>query len=147
MTTSSRYLASYLVAIYKIQRIAYRKMSKTQMCIYFVCWQYRYCQLVLNLYQTSLKKHKMIESWSWKMLSGYWTIEYNYWTKLLIKVCEFFLSLVLSATEKQYVRYIVQCWRKLDFPDKNRWPAGNHWQIVLGNVVSTAQSHVLWNHS
>jgi hypothetical protein len=40
----------------------------------------RYCQLALNLYLTSLKKHKMIESWSWKMLSGYWTIEYNCWT-------------------------------------------------------------------
>jgi hypothetical protein len=58
-----------------------------------------------------------------------------------------YLTLVLSATVKQYFRYIAQCWRKLDFPDKNLWPAGNHWQIVLGNVVSTAQSHVLWNHS
>jgi hypothetical protein len=36
MTTSSRYLASYLVAIHKIQRIAYRRMSKTH--IVYIFW-------------------------------------------------------------------------------------------------------------
>jgi hypothetical protein len=36
MTTSSEYLASYLVAIYKIQMIAYRMMSKTH--ILYIIW-------------------------------------------------------------------------------------------------------------
>ena len=36
MTTSSQYLASYLVAIYKIQMIAYRRMSKTH--IVYIFW-------------------------------------------------------------------------------------------------------------
>ena len=36
MTTSSEYLASYLVAIYKIQMIAYRRMSKTH--ILYIFW-------------------------------------------------------------------------------------------------------------
>jgi hypothetical protein len=85
----------------------------------------------------------MIESWSWKMLSRYWTIEYNCWMKLLIKVCEFFYHLVLSATVKQYFRYMTYCWKKPEFPDKNLWPGANDWQIVLRNVVSTAQSHAL----
>jgi len=36
MTTSSAYLASYHVAIYKIQMIAYRRMSKTH--IVYIFW-------------------------------------------------------------------------------------------------------------
>jgi hypothetical protein len=77
-------------------------------------------------------------------LSRYWTIEYNCWMKLLIKVCEiFFYHLVLSATAKQYFRYIAYCWKKPEFPNKNLWPVANDWQIVLRNVVSTAQSHAL----
>ena len=36
MTTSSEYLASYLVAIDKIQMIAYRRMSKTH--ISYIFW-------------------------------------------------------------------------------------------------------------
>jgi hypothetical protein len=35
MTTSWEYLASYLVAIYKIQMIAYRRMSKTHILYTF----------------------------------------------------------------------------------------------------------------
>ena len=38
MTTSSEYLASYLVAIYKIQMIAYRRMSKTHILYIFWMW-------------------------------------------------------------------------------------------------------------
>jgi hypothetical protein len=36
MTTLSEYIASYLVAIYKIQMIAYRRMSKTH--ILYIFW-------------------------------------------------------------------------------------------------------------
>jgi hypothetical protein len=48
MTTSSEYLASYLVAIYKIQMIAYRRMSKTH--ILYIFWM-----LIITLLSVSSK--------------------------------------------------------------------------------------------
>jgi hypothetical protein len=48
MTTSSEYLARYLVAIYKIQMIAYRRMSKTH--ILYIIWM-----LIITLLSVSSK--------------------------------------------------------------------------------------------
>ena len=48
MTTSSEYLARYLVAIYKIQMIAYRRMSKTH--ILYIFWM-----LIITLLSVSSK--------------------------------------------------------------------------------------------
>jgi hypothetical protein len=48
MTTSSEYLASYLVAIYKIQMIVYRRMSKTH--ILYIFWM-----LIITLLSVSSK--------------------------------------------------------------------------------------------
>jgi hypothetical protein len=48
MTTSPEYLDSYLVAIYKIQMIAYRRMSKTH--ILYIFWM-----LIITLLSVSSK--------------------------------------------------------------------------------------------
>jgi len=144
MTTSSEYLASYLVAIYKIQMIAYRRMSKTQIVYIFWILTIRYCQLVLNLYLTSLKKtqdDRIMELGNVVKILDNRVQLLNETTHNGMWV--FFYHLVLNATVKQYFRYIAYCWRKPEFPDKNLWPAANDWQIALRNVVSTAQSHAL----
>ena len=68
------------------------------------------------------------------MLSGYWTLEYNCWTKLLIKVCELCI----------YFRYIVCILLGGNWISRiNLWPAANDWQILLRNVVCTAQNPAL----
>ena len=115
MTTSSRYLASYLVAIHKIQRIAYRRMSKTH--ILYIFWM-----LTITLLSVSSKSISNITEKTQddrimelenavrildnrvQLLNE--TTHKGMWVLVNIWCLTPLLSLVFNATLKQYFRYM-----------------------------------------